>query len=306
MNRARTKVCGILVASILAAKSDARANAADAKKECAAAYEKTQSLRDEGKLTEARKYALACAAPVCPEFMVKECAAWLSQVDASLPSVVLEVRDGKGAEATSAQVSLDGAPWLNDLDGKAKPLNPGSHTIRVSIAGVEPLEQSIQIREGEKNRTLTIRFQVPGAIPPVTASAGWPEQSDQQPPPPQDTIPSRSPAPWIIGGLGLAALAAGGVMGALVLHDQSVASDPAQCSAARMLCTAAGADAQAQGRALGPATTAALVVGGVGIATAAIWLGVRRSGQKNAPAAVLGASAGVAGGVVSVRIGGMF
>jgi hypothetical protein len=48
-------VAAALAASILAAGAGARA---DSKQECAAAYEKTQTLREQGKLIDARKQAV--------------------------------------------------------------------------------------------------------------------------------------------------------------------------------------------------------------------------------------------------------
>lgn len=299
--RAKVALCGLLSAGIVTATGEARA---ETRQECADAYEKTQTLRDAGKLGEARKNALACTAPACAAFMVKECTAWLSQIDASMPTVVFEVRDATGAETPLARVSLDGQPWLQELDGEAKAIDPGPHTLRISIEGADPQEQTVQIREGEKNRRLTVSFQRAAAPGPSAAPPAAPHGHGA--PPSGEAAPSRSPGPWIIGGIGLAGLVVGGVLGGLVLHDHAVATDPAQCSTALRMCTTAGADAESQGRALGPATTAALVVGGVGVATGAIWLGVRASSDKKAPPAALGASVGVVRGALGVRLGGRF
>ena len=61
MRRAHAGVSGIaVVAGLLLAGGEARA---DAKQECAAAYERTQSLRNAGKLIEARKLPGRVAAP---------------------------------------------------------------------------------------------------------------------------------------------------------------------------------------------------------------------------------------------------
>jgi hypothetical protein len=283
MTRGRGWVSAVaLSACTLLGLREARA---DGKQECAAAYEQTQSLRDTGKLVEARKNALACTIPDCPGFIVKECTQWLTLIDASMPSLVFEVHDPSGAETGAVQVSLDGKPWLEGLDGKAKPIDPGPHVLRFTLAGAEPREESVQIREGEKVRKLTVILQKTAAAPgpgpvrpaPVVAPPAAPPPSA---PPAQQGSTGSSVVPWVLGGVGVAGLVVGGVLGGLVLHDKSVATDPAQCSTTLMKCTTAGASAEQQGRALGPATTAALVVGGAGVAVGAVWLGLRRPGTK--------------------------
>jgi hypothetical protein len=271
-----------VVAGLLLHAGDARA---DAKKACVAAYEQTQSLRDAGKLSEARKAALACTVPECPGFVVKECTQWLAQIDASMPTVVLEVRDATGAETGAAQVSLDGQPWLGELDGKAKAIDPGAHVLRYVVAGAEPREEKVQIREGEKNRKLVVTFKKEApAVVPVQAPAG------------------RSAGPWVVGGIGVAALVVGAVLGGITVHDYGVTTDPSQCSPTLKKCTTAGANAEAQGRALGPATTVALVAGGAAVAGAGIWLGVL--GREKKPAVGLRLTVGPTVGGAGLGLGG--
>jgi hypothetical protein len=269
---------------------------ADAKQECAAAYEQTQALRDAGKLIDARKNALACSAAACAGFIVKECTQWLAQIDASLPSVVFEARDANGAETSAVQITLDGKPWLQELDGKAKPIDPGPHSIRYAMAGAEPRDETVQIREGEKNRKLTVSFKK------VVTSEVGPVMPPVAPPPPDVVAPSHGSTvgPWVVGGIGLVGLVAGGVMGGIVLHDKSITDDRSQCSPTLKMCTTAGANAEQQGRTLGPATTAALVVGGAAVAAAGIWLGLRGSGKK--PAVAMRMEVG--GGATTCRLTG--
>ena len=272
----------------------ARAARADSREECVAAYEQTQTLRDAGKLIQARQRALACTASACTAFIVKECTQWLAQIDAATPTVVFEVRDANGADTSAVQVSLDGSPWLAELDGKAKPIDPGAHVIRYAVGGAER-EVKVQVREAEKARKLSVSFQDGALSGRASSEAGPPRGSDSK----------RSAGPWVVGALGLASLAAGGVMGGIVLRDHSVATDPAQCSPTLMKCTTAGRDAEVRGHVLGPATTAALVVGGVGVAVAAVWLGVRGS-EKKAPTARPALDVTLAAGRVGISVRGSF
>lgn len=123
---------------ILAASAAARA---DVKQECVAAYEKTQTLRDQGKLLDARKQAVVCSAPACPSQAIKDCVQWLAAIDASLPTVVLMALDPAGAETLDVRVTVDGQALAAKLDGKAVALDPGQHVLRFEMAGAEAVEQ---------------------------------------------------------------------------------------------------------------------------------------------------------------------
>src|SRR5262249_30748967 len=97
---------------------------ADEKQACGQAYDQTQALRRNGKLQAAREQALTCSRDVCAAFIRADCGNWLTAIDASQPTVVFEIRDAQGRETTAVHISLDGARWLNGLDGQAKPIDP--------------------------------------------------------------------------------------------------------------------------------------------------------------------------------------
>ena len=127
------------------------------KKECPGAAEKTQRLRSEGKLREAREQAVICARAQCPGVIRKDCEPWLSEIDAALPTIVVGAKDG-GKDVIDVKVSIDGAPVATVLDGKSITINPGAHTFRYEREGSEAVEEKIVIREGEKARQVTVVF----------------------------------------------------------------------------------------------------------------------------------------------------
>ncbi|MDB4997939.1 MAG: hypothetical protein JWM74_5371 [Myxococcaceae bacterium] len=127
------------------------------KKECPGAAEKTQRLRSEGKLREAREQAVLCARAQCPGVIRKDCEPWLSEIDAALPTIVVGAKDG-GKDVIDVKVSIDGAPVATVLDGKSIAINPGAHTFRYEREGSEPVEEKVVIREGEKARQVTVVF----------------------------------------------------------------------------------------------------------------------------------------------------
>ncbi|MBX3190484.1 MAG: hypothetical protein KF819_26020 [Labilithrix sp.] len=123
---------------------------------CIAAYEQTQTLRKDGKLVSAKAQAAICAHDTCPGLLSKDCSRWLSELEASTPTIVFEARTASGAERTDVRVKVDGVPLIEHLDGKAIALDPGSRTFLFEAEGSSPVERTVVVREGEKNRKVSI------------------------------------------------------------------------------------------------------------------------------------------------------
>lgn len=161
---------GLSAFSLLAVCADVQANP---KRECAMAYENTQSFREHGKLIDARKQAVACSASTCSEYVINDCMQWLAEIDAILPTVVFMAVDAAGAETAAVRVSVDGELLVEKLDGKAVTVDPGEHTVRYEMAGIEALEQKVLIRQAEKNRIVAASFRKePAVLPRNTPPAG--------------------------------------------------------------------------------------------------------------------------------------
>ncbi len=152
-----TAVAAVALVGALAVARPANGQEKLDKKECPGAAEKTQRLRGEGKLREAREQAVICARAQCPGVIRKDCEPWLSEIDAALPTIVVGAKDG-GKDVLDVKVSIDGAPVATVLDGKAIAINPGAHTFRYEREGSEAVEEKIVIREGEKARQVTVVF----------------------------------------------------------------------------------------------------------------------------------------------------
>jgi hypothetical protein len=124
---------------------------------CATAYEQAQEFRADGKLRQARKALEACVQPTCSEFVRTECGRWLSEVEASMPSLVLVVKKGD-KELEVVRVLYDDEPIKESLDGKAVPVDPGQHTLQFLTDEAQPTSLKIVIREGEKNRQVVVEL----------------------------------------------------------------------------------------------------------------------------------------------------
>lgn len=138
----------------LAALSGARARA-DATFECAQAYEKAQIERKAAHITAAIESLTICAGQSCPSFVRKDCIEWLTESQATQPSVVFSVRRN-GADLTEAEIACDGHVVTRTLDGKAVLLDPGPHQFAFRVSGNRAIEKQIVIREGERNRIIEL------------------------------------------------------------------------------------------------------------------------------------------------------
>ena len=252
------------LASALSAPAHAEDQPQDSKAACGAAYEETQVLREAGKLVSAREQAALCSSELCAEFVRNDCTAWFSDIDKRIPTVVFDVRVG-GERASDAKVSVDGQLWADALNGRAKPLDPGEHVVEVELGGVQH-SRKIVVQEGEKGQRIDIT---------ITSNAA------------QSTGgPSFGAGPWVVGSFGVAGLLVGAITGGLVVQQKSVTSE--HCDDVALTCDDEGLAAADLGRELGPVTTAALVLGGLGVAASAAWfIAVSMADTKPAKVGVL-------------------
>ncbi len=163
-----------VIAALVAAPSVARAANVEA---CVDAAEKSQQLRDDGQLLEAKEKLVTCSAAGCPGAVAKQCARWLQEVEQSLPSIVVRVRDQAGKDVVDATISIDGTVRAAHADGRPIALNPGAHTIVVRRDGAADAEEKLVVVAGEKNRVIPIESK-PAAVGPKTP----PDQPPVEPP----------------------------------------------------------------------------------------------------------------------------
>jgi hypothetical protein len=163
MRASRAGVALSSVLSVLLASSGARALDAAT---CVQAADSGQQLRLAGRLLAAQDKLVACADPSCPPVVRVACSDWLNDIRKSIPSVVFAAkvkveRCGGGAgemrDLTDVDVRLDGRLLARRLDGRAVPIDPGTHVLRFELpdGSAAPREETIQLREGEKLREVS-------------------------------------------------------------------------------------------------------------------------------------------------------
>ncbi|WP_437685670.1 hypothetical protein [Sorangium sp. So ce176] len=245
-----------LVAAALAALAclqPARARAGDVEA-CFTASEEGQRLRDEGRLREARARFIACGAAACPALVRSDCAGWLADVTARVPTLILSAEDDQGQDAADVRVTLDGAPLAARLDGKAVEVDPGEHVLRFERAGSDPVALRLVVREGEKLRRVSARL-----APPATARAGAATPGGGVTAPREDQAAS-PPASSLLLPIALGGVAAAGGVAYAALGLS------ARADADRLRATCAPRCAEADVDAVRTKVIAANVAFGVGVA----------------------------------------
>jgi hypothetical protein len=201
--------------------------------------------------------------------------------------------------------------------GVELPLDPGEHTVSTEVAGSSPWEQHFTLGRGEKKQ-LVLEVRAPAradAPPSPTAPPASPPSPPPAPPRPLAPVArgpgARGVAGFVIGGVGVAGLAAGAVMGGLALAKKSTVQQNCGTSIGQSdetACNRAGLDAVSAGRGLALGSSIGLGVGLAGVVTGVVLVVLDRAPASPAtgtrarwlsagivPAGLGGAAAGVQG-----------
>lgn len=199
----------LLVMALLAWTSAAHADVTRA--QCVDTYEKSQVLRRDGKLRAAREALLVCSQKTCPAVTINDCARWLSEVEALVPTVNVAVRDSRGTDIR-AQITLDGNAITTA--SQAIEVDPGSHHVHATTGDGREADLDFVARAGEQNRVVVVSI----ADPAPTAKAAPPVLA---PPAPADDRPSIVP-PVALTAVGVVGI---GLAFGFGLHAKSEAND---------------------------------------------------------------------------------
>jgi hypothetical protein len=183
------------------------------------------------------------------------------------------------------RVERDGVELGAGSLGAALPVDPGSHTIVVSGAGYEDRSYSVTLAEGEA-KALTVE---PGAQKVVDVPAA---------PPPASSWSGRKTLALATAGVGVAGVVVGAVFGILTISDyHSSNTGVGSCSSGTPQCgSASAADERNTAYRFGNVSTAAFIVGGVGLAAGGVlWF--------TAPAPSTSAARGTGGPSIAIGPG---
>jgi len=274
------------ILAVLTLSGVARANDTDT---CIAASEKALPLRKAGKLLDARASLSTCAASSCPDVVRASCRQRLAETAQAIPSIVFSAKDGEGRDLGAVRVTIDGAPSGTSLGGGALVLDPGEHAFRFETEGQIPVVKRFVLIQGEQNRREEIILGAPAAPQRLAATTSGEASSG-----------SRARAIGLaVGGVGLTALAIGGVFGALSIaaHNDYERSCGPAIGAPPGKCTPAGVGGEADAATKGTISTIAFIGGGLATAGGLFLL-------LFAPSSAANVHVGVGPG--SVAVGGEF
>jgi hypothetical protein len=227
---------------------------------CIAASERAITLRKQGALKETLQQLALCADEACPGEVKAECTRRIEDVRAAQPTLILSAKDGAGNDLLAVQVTMDGAPLLASLDGRPLAIDPGAHAFRFEAVGQKPVEKTLVLREGEKDRRESIVVGEPPPAPPLPLG----------PPPASSWSPQRTIA-LVTGGVGVAGLGVGALFGAFAISAKNREQGD---------CPSAGCSGYAQAKADydtankdATGSTIAFIAGGVFVSVGAVlWL----------------------------------
>jgi hypothetical protein len=139
--------------------------------------------------------ALADADKVGPDFK-SEVEENVTKLRARIPKLVIE----RGEGASAAAIELDGVAVGDSSVGVEVPLDPGPHAVTAKAPNRKPFESTVSLKEQETTRLEVKLEEIPQEQLALGTSAPPPEK------PPSKVVP------YVIGGVGVAALIGSGVL----------------------------------------------------------------------------------------------
>lgn len=201
-----------ILAAVWLLASPARADDAS----CVAATEASLGLRKQGKLHDALKQLAACADASCPAEIKAECSRRIAEIDGAMPTLILSAKDGAGNDLTAVAVSMDGAPFVATLDGRAVAIDPGEHAFHFEAAGQPGLDKTFVVREGEKDRRETVVLGASAPSAPLAAPVAPPAPAAEA-----SHFGAQKTIAVVAGGAGVAGIVVGAIFGAFASSVQN-------------------------------------------------------------------------------------
>lgn len=261
------------------------------KQECVLAFGESQRSRSDGKLLAARRLFVTCAREHCPEVTKRPCRKWLQEIEALVPSIIVQAKAGTGEDVVDVRVLLGDKVVKERLDGRPLELDPGTYTLRLEHPPDHPVEQRLLVVQGQRNRLVQVQLgTTPGGEPTQPSSTALDA----------DEVDEAGVSPLVWLGLGVAGVGVivGAITGGVASSNYSELEE--QC--ANEGCTQDEIDA---GELPAHISTASFVVAGVGAVVGVVSLLVGGEGGDD-DVAVTGSTLRVGIGSGTVLLEGTF
>jgi hypothetical protein len=267
MRRDLLRAAGLAAAGVVLLCGSARA-ANPSIADCLTATEVSIKFRREHLLRAQRAQLLICASTSCPGEIRKECIRRVDEVDAAIPTLIFEAKDAAGNDLGAVKVTMDGEVLAEHLDGTALPVDPGEHTFVLETAGLPLVQKHFVLLEGQKGRRESVTFAAPAPAPPTAQPAPPPSPTPAPPPPPEraDGMGAQRVLALVAGGVGIVGLGLGTAFGLAALSKRNSAQQ--ECAA--QCATQDGVSMWSDAKSTANVSTVGFVVGGIGLAGAAV------------------------------------
>ena len=182
---------------------------------CVQAHSSGQREAKAGRLKAASELFASCVSQNgCPDAIRAECAELRKDTERSIPTLIFAALDEQGGDLIKVRVSADHQVLTETLDGRPIAVDPGQHHFTFELPSGQVLASHVLVREGEKNRIVSVR-----ATPaPVSAA---PEPSAEA----SETSRKLPMSFWVASGVGAAALASWGVFAVIGHGKQSTLTE---------------------------------------------------------------------------------
>lgn len=221
------------------------------------------------------------------------------ELEKRVPKLVIQ--RGQGAQA--AKVELDGVVLGEAQIGSEISIDPGPHVVAGILPGGKRFTQTVELKEGQTERLTLDAPDDLGTAAPGTAASEPPAAAGQSATLDASSVrPSGSALPWIIGGVGVASLAASAVFYTL----KNDAEDELDSGCLGRTCPDTLQDTQSKGETYATLTGVTLGVGVVGVGVAAVLLLSGRSPANARTESGLSLDVRTGPRGASVELGGRF
>jgi hypothetical protein len=178
---------------------------------CAGAFEQAQVTQRASQFRAALAYLAVCQ-QACPSDLSLQCAAWIVEVRAAMPTIRAEAFDAAGRPLRDVRLGTGSEVLAERLDGSLIALDPGEHLLEFRLADGRARQVRVALARAERAKAVVVRFHE--VAPPA---------------PSKEEVTDASSAPvgaYVIGSVGGAALIAAG---ALTLSGHLERSDLEGC-----------------------------------------------------------------------------
>jgi len=184
---------------------------------CVHAHTSGQREAKAGHFKAASELFASCVSePSCPGAIRAECAEFYKGAERSVPTLIFAALDEQGGDLIQVRVSSADQVLSESLDGRPIAVDPGQHHFKFELASGQVLESDVLVREGEKNRIVSVRAKPRSQ----TASEARTSSLDVN-----DGARKLPTSFWVASGVGAAALVSFGAFAAMGHGKQSSLND---------------------------------------------------------------------------------